>query len=133
MGEVARRANADGVDVGEYASTTGLTPAHVAELDQLVTSGRLNDPMARQVLDGVLAGQGAPTAVADALGLELVQDDSALEAAVDAAIAANPDIADKIRGGKVQAAGALIGQVMKAMKGQADAAKVREIVLAKLT
>ena len=132
-GEVARRANTEGVDVAEYASTTGLTPAHVAELDGLVVSGRLNDPMARQVLDGVLAGQGAPTAVADALGLELVQDDSALEAAVDAAIAANPDVAEKVRGGKVQAAGALIGQVMKAMKGQADAAKVREILLAKLT
>ncbi|MEP6651330.1 MAG: Asp-tRNA(Asn)/Glu-tRNA(Gln) amidotransferase GatCAB subunit B, partial [Lapillicoccus sp.] len=132
-GEVARRASAEGVDVGEYAATTGLTPAHVAELDGLVTSGRLNDSMARQVLEGVLAGQGAPSAVADQLGLELVQDDSALEAAVDAAIAANPEVAEKIRGGKVQAAGALIGQVMKQMKGQADAAKVREIVLAKLT
>ncbi len=131
-GEVARRANTEGVDVVTYASTTGLTPAHVAELDGLVTSGRLNDSMARQVLEGVLAGEGAPTAVADAHGLELVQDDSTLDAAVDAVIAANPDVADKIRGGKVQAAGALIGQVMKAMNGQADAAKVRELVLAKL-
>ncbi len=132
-GEVARRASAAGVDVGEYAASAGLTPALVAELDGLVTSGRLNDSMARQVLDGVLAGEGSPTAVADALGLEMVSDDSALEAAVDAAIAANPDVAEKVRGGKVQAAGALIGQVMKQMKGQADAAKVREIVLAKLT
>jgi aspartyl-tRNA(Asn)/glutamyl-tRNA(Gln) amidotransferase subunit B len=89
--------------------------------------------MARQVLEGVLAGQGSPTAVADALGLELVQDDSALEAAVDAAIAANADVAEKVRSGKLQAAGALIGQVMKQMKGQADAAKVRELILAKLT
>ena len=97
------------------------------------TSGRLNDSMARQVLDGVLAGEGTPTAVADACGLEMVSDDSALEAAVDAVIAANPDVAEKVRDGKVQAAGALIGQVMKQMKGQADAAKVREIVLAKLT
>ena len=76
--------------------------------------------------------RSAPTAVADARGLELVQDDSALQAAVDDVIAKNPDIADKIRDGKVQAAGALIGQVMKAMKGQADAAKVRELVLATL-
>ncbi|MEO7234499.1 MAG: Asp-tRNA(Asn)/Glu-tRNA(Gln) amidotransferase subunit GatB [Lapillicoccus sp.] len=132
-GEVARRANTEGVDVVTYASTTGLTAAHVAELDGLVTSGRLNDSMARQVLEGVLAGEGGPTAVADARGLELVQDDSALDAAVAAVIAANPDVADKIRAGKVAAAGALIGQVMKAMKGQADAAKVRELVLAKLT
>ncbi len=132
-GEVARRANTEGVDVVSYAASTGLTAAHVAELDGLVTSGRLNDSMARQVLEGVLGGEGAPTAVADARGLRLVQDDSALDAAVDAVIAANPDVAEKVRGGKVQAAGALIGQVMKAMKGQADAAKVRELLLTKLT
>ena len=94
--------------------------------------GRLNDALARQVLDGVLDGEGMPAQVADARGLVLVQDDGALEAAVDSAIAANPDIAEKVRSGKVQAAGALIGQVMKSTKGQADAAKVRELVLQRL-
>ena len=89
--------------------------------------------MARQVLDGVLDGEGGPTQVADARGLELVQDDGALEAAVDKVIEANPDIAAKIRDGKVQAAGALIGQVMKEMRGQGDAGKARELILAKLT
>ena len=98
-----------------------------------MTSGRLNDSMARQVLDGVLAGEGTPTQVADARGLELVQDDDALEAAVDKVIDANPDIAAKIRDGKVQAAGALIGQVMKELKGQADAGKARELILSRLT
>jgi aspartyl-tRNA(Asn)/glutamyl-tRNA(Gln) amidotransferase subunit B len=132
LGEPSRRANADGQDLVTYAAGVGLTPASVAELQVLVTSGRLNDSMARQVLDGVLAGQGSPTAVADARGLELVQDDSALESAVDAVIARHADIADKIRGGKVQAAGALIGQVMKEMKGQADAGKARSLILAKL-
>ena len=72
--------------------------------------------MARQVLDGVIAGEGSPDEVADARGLELVQDDGALEAAVDKVIAANPDVAQKVRDGKVQAAGALIGQVMKEMQ-----------------
>ncbi len=131
-GEIARRANEEGEDVPTYAASLGVTSAHVVELESLVTSGRLNDAMARQVWDGVLDGEGAPTAVADARGLELVQDDSALEAAVDEAIAARPDVADKIRDGKVQAAGALIGQVMKATRGQADAGKVRELILAKL-
>ena len=98
----------------------------------MVAAGRLNDSMARQVLDGVLAGEGTPTAVADARGLELVQDDGALEAAVDKVIEANPDVAAKIRDGKVQAAGAIIGAVMKEMKGQADAAKVRELLLRKV-
>ncbi len=132
MGEPSRRANDEAQDVVTYASERGITPAWVAELEGLVTSGRLNDSLARQVLDGVLAGEGSPTAVADARGLELSQDTGALESAVDKVIAANPDIADKVRAGKVQAAGALIGQVMKEMKGQADAGAAREIILARL-
>ncbi|GAA2733113.1 Asp-tRNA(Asn)/Glu-tRNA(Gln) amidotransferase subunit GatB [Pedococcus aerophilus] len=128
-GELARRANAEGRSVEDF----GVTPAHIAELDGLVRDGRLNDSMARQVLEGVLAGEGTPTEVADARGLELVQDDGALEAAVDKVIEANADVAQKVRDGKVQAAGALIGQVMKEMRGQADAGKAREIILAKLT
>ena len=97
-----------------------------------MTSGRLNDSMARQVWEGVLSGEGTPTEVADARGLELVQDTGALEAAVDAVIAANPDVADKIRDGKVAAVGALIGQVMREMKGQADAGAARAIILERL-
>ncbi|MEP6797047.1 MAG: Asp-tRNA(Asn)/Glu-tRNA(Gln) amidotransferase subunit GatB, partial [Lapillicoccus sp.] len=133
LGEIARRANADAVDVAAYAQAHGVTPAHIAELDGLVASGRLNDSMARQVLEGVLDGEGTPTAVADTRGLAIVEDDGALEAAVDAVIAANAGVADKVRDGKVQAAGALIGQVMKEMKGQADAGRAREMILAKLT
>lgn len=131
-GEIARRANGEGVDVVTYADRLGVTPAHVVELEGLVTSGRLNDSMARQAWEGVLDGEGTPTQVADARGLELVQDAGALEAAVDAVIAANPDVAEKIRGGKVQAVGALIGQVMREMKGQADAGAARAIILERL-
>jgi len=124
-GEIARRANLEGRELTDL----GITPRAVAELDALVRGGRLNDSMARQVLDGVLAGEGNPGAVADARGLALVSDDGALGTAVDEVIAANPDLVEKIRSGKVQAAGALIGQVMKAMAGQADAARVRELIL----
>ncbi len=126
-GDLARRANAEGVEL----DGCGVSPAQVAALDALVVEGRLNDAMARQVLEGVIAGEGEPLAVADARGLRLVSDDLALEAAVDAALAANPDVVAKIRDGKVQAAGAVIGHVMKAMRGQADAARVRELVLAR--
>ncbi|MEP7016590.1 MAG: Asp-tRNA(Asn)/Glu-tRNA(Gln) amidotransferase subunit GatB [Actinomycetota bacterium] len=128
MGELARRASVEGRDLGDF----GVTPAHVAQLDGLVASGRLNDSMARQVLEGVLSGEGSPETVADANGLRLVDDEGALSAAVDTVIEANPVVADKVRDGKVAAAGALIGQVMKEMKGQADAAKVRELILTKL-
>ena len=77
----------------------------------------------------VLAGEGEPDQVMTARGLAVVRDDSLIQAAVDEALAANPDVAEKIRGGKVQAAGAIVGAVMKATKGQADAARVRELVL----
>ncbi|HMT34017.1 MAG TPA: Asp-tRNA(Asn)/Glu-tRNA(Gln) amidotransferase subunit GatB, partial [Dermatophilaceae bacterium] len=127
-GDLARQANAAGVELADM----GVTPAAIAELDKLVQAGRLNDALARQVLEGVLAGEGMPSAVADARGLVLVQDDAALGAAVDEVLAANPDVVEKIRAGKVQAVGALIGQVMKAMKGKADAARIRELVLEKV-
>lgn len=123
-GEIARLANAQGVPAG-----TLVSPEHVAELAGLVEAGTLTDRLARQVLEGVIAGEGSPQQVVDARGLAVVSDDGALIAAIDEALAAQPDVLAKIRDGKVQAAGAVIGAVMKAMKGQADAARVRELVL----
>jgi aspartyl-tRNA(Asn)/glutamyl-tRNA(Gln) amidotransferase subunit B len=115
---------------GVLASELAITPAQVAEVVKLVDDGKLSNKLARQVIEGVLAGEGEPAQVMADRGLAVVRDDSVIQAAVDEALAANPDIADKIRGGKVQAAGAVVGAVMKATKGQADAARVRELVLA---
>ncbi len=129
LGEIARRANEKSVDL----TALGVTPAHVAELQGLVEAGTLNDRLARTVLEGVIAGEGPPTAVVAARGLAVVSDTDALTRAVDEAIAANPDVAQRIRDGRVEAAGVLIGAVMKATKGQADAKTVRELVLARLT
>jgi aspartyl-tRNA(Asn)/glutamyl-tRNA(Gln) amidotransferase subunit B len=123
---LVQKANESGVEV----SALPITPAQVAAVVKLVDEGKLSNKLARQVVEGVLAGEGEPEAVMTARGLALVRDDSLIQAAVDEALAANPDIAEKIRGGKVQAAGAIVGQVMKATKGQADAARVRELVLA---
>ncbi|HET9657794.1 MAG TPA: Asp-tRNA(Asn)/Glu-tRNA(Gln) amidotransferase subunit GatB [Kineosporiaceae bacterium] len=127
-GELARRANADGVELGELP----VTPAQIVALQNLVEAGTLTDSLARQVLEYVLAGEGDPQAIVEARGLQVVSDDGALGEAVDRAIAANPDVADKIRAGKTAAAGALIGSVMKEMRGKADAAKVRELIEARL-
>ena len=123
-GEIARLANAQGVD-----AATLVSPEHVAALARLIDEGTLTDRLGRQVLEGVIAGEGAPQDVVDARGLAVVSDDGALVAAIDEALAAQPDVLAKIRDGKVQAAGAVIGAVMKAMKGQADAARVRELVV----
>jgi aspartyl-tRNA(Asn)/glutamyl-tRNA(Gln) amidotransferase subunit B len=129
LGELSRHANESGTDLAALP----VTPAQVARVAGLVSSGQLNDKLARAVLDGVLAGEGDPDEVVAARGLAVVSDEGALGAAVDEAIAANPDIAAKIREGKVAAAGALVGAVMKATRGQADAAKVRELILARLS
>lgn len=128
LSELARRANEAGVELAELA----ITPAQVAAVQALVDAGTVNDKLARQVIDGVLAGEGEPAEVVTGRGLAVVSDDGPLIAAVDRAIEANPDVAAKIREGKMAAAGALIGAVMKDLRGQADAARVRELIVERL-
>jgi aspartyl-tRNA(Asn)/glutamyl-tRNA(Gln) amidotransferase subunit B len=128
LGELARRANEAGVEV----SALPINPADVASVVRLVEAGALNDNLARKVIECVLAGEGTPEEVVAARGLAVVSDEGALGAAVDEAIAANAAVADKIRGGKVAAVGALVGAVMKATRGQADAARVKELILERL-
>jgi len=122
---LGQQANAQGVALGDLA----ITPAQLAKVIALVHSGALSTKLARQVVDGVLAGEGEPDEVVAARGLAVVSDDSALQAAIDEALAAQPDIAEKIRGGNLKAIGAIMGSVMKATKGKADAGRVRELVL----
>nr|NLD40894.1 Asp-tRNA(Asn)/Glu-tRNA(Gln) amidotransferase subunit GatB [Actinomycetales bacterium] len=128
MGELARIANAGGHALADL----GIAPAHVADVARRVAAGELSDGLAKQVFDGVLAGEGSPAEVIEARGLQLVSDDGALLAAIDDAIAANPAVVASIQGGRVQAVGALVGGVMKATRGQADAARVRELIFEKL-
>jgi aspartyl-tRNA(Asn)/glutamyl-tRNA(Gln) amidotransferase subunit B len=125
MSYLAEQANAAGIELGQLA----ITPKQLAAVIALVVDGKLTTKLARQVVDGVLAGEGEPDEVVAARGLAVVSDDSALQRAIDDALKAQPDVADKIRSGKVQAIGAVVGAVMKATRGQADAAKVRELAL----
>ncbi len=125
LGEIARLANEKGVAVAELP----ISSADVAEIVALIEKGELTDKLARQVVEGVIAGEGRPSEIIKSRGIQVVSDDSALMAAIEKAIAAQPDVAEKVRGGHVPAAGALIGAVMKETKGQADAAKVRELLL----
>jgi aspartyl-tRNA(Asn)/glutamyl-tRNA(Gln) amidotransferase subunit B len=124
LGELARRANDAGVELDELA----ITPRQVAELTRLVAEGTVNDQLARQALDGVLAGEGDPAAVIEARGLAVLGESDELVAAVDAAIAGAPDVVAKVQGGKVQALGALVGAVMKTTRGKADAATVKRML-----
>jgi aspartyl-tRNA(Asn)/glutamyl-tRNA(Gln) amidotransferase subunit B len=128
MGELARHANETGAEL----TGVPITPAQVARVCALVAEGSLTDKLARQVIEGVLAGEGEPDAVVEKRGLKVVSDEGALGAAVDQAIAANAAVAEKVRGGNLAASGALIGAVMKLTRGQADAKRVRELVLERL-
>ncbi|MGA0210535.1 MAG: Asp-tRNA(Asn)/Glu-tRNA(Gln) amidotransferase subunit GatB [Pontimonas sp.] len=124
MGEISRIANDREVEPSSLVS-----PEAIKALQSMVDQGTLTDKLARDVLLGMIDGEGTPEDIVAARGLEVVSDDGALMAAIDEALAADPEVLAKIREGKVQAAGAIIGAVMKAMKGQADAARVRELVI----
>ena len=125
LGEIARIANEKVV----AAADLPIKPADVAEIVSLIEKGELTDKLARQVVEGVINGEGSPAEIIKNRGIQVVSDDSALMAAIEKAIAAQPDVAEKVRAGHLPAAGALIGAVMKETKGQADAAKVRELLL----
>ncbi len=128
LGELARAANERGLSLDDL----DISPTDVARVVALVEVGTLNDKLARSCLEGVLAGEGTPDEVVASRGLQVVSDEGALTAAVAEAIAADPDAAQKVRDGKAAAVGALVGAVMKATRGQADAARVRELLLESL-
>ncbi len=127
-GELARIARERGVELADLPISAG----QVAQVAALVAAGTVNDKLARQVIEGVLAGEGEPREVVASRGLAVVADDGPLLAAIDAALTAQPDVADKIRAGKLAAAGAIVGAVMKATRGQADASRVRELIFQRL-
>lgn len=128
MGEISRLANIADVQVTDL----GIRAEHVVELEGLLDGHKINDAIAKQVLGYVAAGEGSPQHIVEKRGLTVVSDDAQLRQAVDAAIADHPDVVAKIISGKVEAIGALIGPVMKATRGQADAGRVRRIVKDKL-
>jgi aspartyl-tRNA(Asn)/glutamyl-tRNA(Gln) amidotransferase subunit B len=128
LGEISRIANDKEVAVTELS----ITPADVAEIVALVNKGELTDKLARQVVEGVVAGEGTPAEVVAKRGIKVVNDDGALMAAIEKVCSEQLETAQKVRDGHIPAAGALIGAVMKETKGQADAARVRELLLGHL-
>ncbi|ALZ99962.1 Asp-tRNA(Asn)/Glu-tRNA(Gln) amidotransferase subunit GatB [Corynebacterium glutamicum] len=125
---ISQKANESGVEL----DALGVAPAHVARVVALVSEGKLTNKLARQAIDGVIAGEGDVDAVVAARGLEVVRDDGAIEKAVDDALAANPDIVEKYRAGNTKVTGAIVGAVMKATRGKADPAQVNQLIAKKL-
>ena len=127
-GELARLANEQEIELSQLS----IKHQDLVDIETLIASGSLNDKLARQAIEGVLAGEGSVAEVVAGRGLAVVSDDGPLLAAIDEALAADPSIAEKIQSGKLQAAGAVVGAVMKATRGQADAARVRELLFERL-
>jgi aspartyl-tRNA(Asn)/glutamyl-tRNA(Gln) amidotransferase subunit B len=127
-GEVAGQLGAEGITLEE----SGLTGAHLAELEGLVADGTLSTKLAKQVLAGVIAARGArgPKRIAEEEGLQQVSDEGELRAIVEQVVADNAGTVAAIRGGNDKAIGALVGQVMKATRGQADPRKTNELLRA---
>ncbi|WP_295627133.1 Asp-tRNA(Asn)/Glu-tRNA(Gln) amidotransferase subunit GatB [uncultured Corynebacterium sp.] len=125
---LSQQANTRGVELVALE----ITPAQVARVVELIKEGKLTNKLARQAVDGVLDGEGDVDEVVKSRGLEVVRDDGAIEAAVDEALAANPDIVEKYKGGNKKVVGAIVGQVMKATRGKADPAQVNQLIAKKL-
>jgi aspartyl-tRNA(Asn)/glutamyl-tRNA(Gln) amidotransferase subunit B len=114
-------------DQGEHPS---VAADHLAKLTEMELRGELTSTQAKQVLAEMVAGGGDPVAIAAAKGFEAM-DSGALEALVDQAIADLPDVWAKYCAGEGKAAGALVGAIMKASKGQADGKAVTALLLAR--
>lgn len=128
LGELSREANAKGISLEELP----ISAADVAEVEKLIAEGKLNDKLAKQTVVGVLAGEGTPAEVVEKHGYKIVSDDGLIDKAVDEALAANPDVAEKLKSGNMKPMGVIIGAVMKATRGQADAKAVTKVVMSKI-
>ena len=129
MGEVSKRLNSAGQGI-EHSPVDAAT---LAALIKRIQDGTISNNAARQVFEALWSGEGASVdALIEAKGLKQMNDSGALEAIVDAVIAANPKSVDEYRAGKDKAFNALVGQVMKASKGKANPAQANEVLKARL-
>jgi aspartyl-tRNA(Asn)/glutamyl-tRNA(Gln) amidotransferase subunit B len=125
--ELRGRLNEAGVDI----SGSRVTPERMAELIALVGGGTISRSAAKDVLDRVVETGESPSAVVEREGLAAVGSDE-LGGVVDEVISANPEEAERVRAGDQKVIGFLIGQVMRATRGNADGGRARELILQKL-
>ncbi|MDQ3658255.1 MAG: Asp-tRNA(Asn)/Glu-tRNA(Gln) amidotransferase subunit GatB [Actinomycetota bacterium] len=116
---------------GEEVFNSKVSPEHMIELIRLVRDGAISRSAARDVIGRVFETGDSPTAIVEREGLASVGGDE-LSGMIEEVIAANPDEAERVRDGDKKVMGFLIGQVMKATRGNADGGRAREILLQKL-
>jgi aspartyl-tRNA(Asn)/glutamyl-tRNA(Gln) amidotransferase subunit B len=125
--ELRGRLNEAGIDI----SGSRVIPERMAELIALVGGGTISRSAAKDVLDRVVETGESPSAVVEREGLAAVGSDE-LGGVVDEVISANPEEAERVRAGDQKVIGFLIGQVMRATRGNADGGRARELILQKL-
>ncbi|MFO1218526.1 MAG: Asp-tRNA(Asn)/Glu-tRNA(Gln) amidotransferase subunit GatB [Burkholderiaceae bacterium] len=129
MGELSKRLNAEGRDIG----ASPVAPATLAALIARIVDGTISNNAARQVFDALWSGESAAVdELIAAKGLKQMNDAGALEAIVDQVLAAHPKSIEEYRAGKDKAFNALVGQVMKASQGKANPAQVNELLKRRL-
>ena len=113
---------------GEDPADSRVEPAALAALVSLVASKQVSVGAGRQVLDKLIADGGDPAAIVEAEGLAAIGGEDELGAIVAAALAANPDAAERVRSGNAKAIGPIVGAVMRETKGRADGGEVTRLV-----
>jgi aspartyl-tRNA(Asn)/glutamyl-tRNA(Gln) amidotransferase subunit B len=128
-GELVARLREQGL---EDPRQSKLSPRALAELVLMVQSRELSQSAAKEVLAELTRSGGEPAAIVEAKGLKPITDSGELEGIVERAIEQNPGAVEQIRAGKVQAAGAIVGSVMRETKGRADGGAVNRLIRQKL-
>ncbi|MDB2448804.1 Asp-tRNA(Asn)/Glu-tRNA(Gln) amidotransferase subunit GatB [bacterium] len=128
QGELAALLNRDEIDI----TASPVSAEHLGQLIERIQDNTISNKLAKQVFEGIAAGEGSADDVIEKRGLKQVTDSGAIEAMIDAVIAANPEQVEQYRSGKDKVFGFFVGQVMKASKGQANPGQVNQLLKDKL-
>ncbi len=127
-GDLAGALKADGKEIGE----SPLSAERLGELVKLIASGEISGKLAKDIFARMWTSNDTASAIMDREGLRQISDSSAIEKILDDVIAANPKQVEQYKSGKTAVAGFLVGQVMKASRGQANPQMVQDLLKAKL-
>jgi len=128
MGDLMALLNAEGKEI----SASPVSPQNLAGLLELIASGKLSGKLAKEVFPKMFASGEPPSVIVEREGLRQISDTGAIEKVIDEVIAANPKQVEQYRGGKSAVINFLVGQAMKATRGQANVSVVTELFKQKL-
>ena len=117
----------------ETINDVKIKPAHITELVNIIADGKISSAQGKTVFAEMLSTNKMPSEIIKEKGMEVVSDNSAIEAIVDQVIAANPKAVEDFKGGKTNVIGWLTGQVMKESKGKANPKMASALVNEKLS